>query len=180
MESSTQRTAVPAGTAAPPFPYTIQDMASKSKRELMQIVIQTDHGQLDQLKEVLRSTLELDEKVAGAASSDGSSPPRSAGTASARGRSPARKPPERTRAEAADPDLHDWIDVSEVKDEKHQRPCPGCGGIFTRLGSHKCVSEPPPCPKCGSGMGVRRAHKGGFFLGCSRYPKCNGSRRPSW
>jgi DNA topoisomerase-1 len=41
------------------------------------------------------------------------------------------------------------------------------------------VSE--TCPECGSPMKARQSRfgKGGWFLGCSQYPKCKGKREPS-
>jgi DNA topoisomerase-1 len=34
------------------------------------------------------------------------------------------------------------------------------------------------CENCGGAMTVRRG-KRGFFLGCSSYPKCKGTKEPS-
>jgi len=36
------------------------------------------------------------------------------------------------------------------------------------------VSE--TCPDCGSPMKLRPSRRGGYFLGCSKYPKCKGTR----
>ena len=36
----------------------------------------------------------------------------------------------------------------------------------------------PKCPKCNERMITKRAHHGGTFFGCSKWPACNGSR--SW
>ena len=36
----------------------------------------------------------------------------------------------------------------------------------------------PPCPRCQAPMKLKSAHKGGQFLGCTRWPECRGSRRP--
>ncbi|MCI0638956.1 MAG: topoisomerase DNA-binding C4 zinc finger domain-containing protein, partial [Gemmataceae bacterium] len=33
------------------------------------------------------------------------------------------------------------------------------------------------CPKCGSAMKLRAGRRGNYFLGCSKYPKCRGTRR---
>ncbi|MDR2612970.1 MAG: type I DNA topoisomerase [Deltaproteobacteria bacterium] len=35
---------------------------------------------------------------------------------------------------------------------------------------------PESCPRCGAPMQVKRAHKGSWFLGCSKYPKCKETR----
>ena len=35
------------------------------------------------------------------------------------------------------------------------------------------------CPLCGSTMTYKRAHTGGGFFGCTTWPVCNGSRRPT-
>ena len=34
------------------------------------------------------------------------------------------------------------------------------------------------CPECGSAMKLRPSRRG-FFLGCSKYPKCKGTREAS-
>jgi DNA topoisomerase-1 len=35
---------------------------------------------------------------------------------------------------------------------------------------------PRECPRCGAPMAVKRAHKGSWFIGCTRYPKCKETR----
>jgi DNA topoisomerase I len=40
------------------------------------------------------------------------------------------------------------------------------------------VSE--TCPECGSPMRLQlNRRRGNYFLGCSKYPKCKGTRQPS-
>ena len=34
----------------------------------------------------------------------------------------------------------------------------------------------PPCPQCNETMIVKRAPRGGTFLGCPQWPKCKGTR----
>ena len=41
----------------------------------------------------------------------------------------------------------------------------------------KAIEVEETCEKCGSSMVVRRGRKG-FFLGCTGYPKCRGTREP--
>ncbi len=41
----------------------------------------------------------------------------------------------------------------------------------------KTIEVDETCEDCGSAMVVRRG-KRGFFLGCSKYPKCKGTRQP--
>ena len=53
---------------------------------------------------------------------------------------------------------------------------------------HRWMSEEPPavpavevhesCPECGSPMKLRQGRKG-WFLGCSKYPRCKGHREAS-
>ena len=40
------------------------------------------------------------------------------------------------------------------------------------------TTQGKPCPACESAMVLRKAHRGGCFWGCSRYPDCRGTRRP--
>jgi DNA topoisomerase-1 len=42
----------------------------------------------------------------------------------------------------------------------------------------KAIEVPETCDECGSPMVVRRGRRG-FFLGCSKYPKCKGTKEPS-
>ncbi|HEX4589664.1 MAG TPA: topoisomerase DNA-binding C4 zinc finger domain-containing protein, partial [Gemmataceae bacterium] len=35
------------------------------------------------------------------------------------------------------------------------------------------------CPECGSAMKLRSGRGGTYFLGCSKYPKCKGTRELS-
>ena len=35
------------------------------------------------------------------------------------------------------------------------------------------------CPECGSAMKLRTGRGGSYFLGCSKYPKCKGTRELS-
>lgn len=42
----------------------------------------------------------------------------------------------------------------------------------------KTIEVPETCDDCGSPMIVRRGRRG-FFLGCSKYPKCKGTKEPS-
>jgi ssDNA-binding Zn-finger/Zn-ribbon topoisomerase 1 len=79
----------------------------------------------------------------------------------------------------------------------HAEPCPSCGNKvreqpYTKDGRRKvlfvCEVEcgwksgfaPPktgkePCPKCGGRMVLRKSGKG-EFLGCAKYPDCDGAR----
>jgi DNA topoisomerase-1 len=60
--------------------------------------------------------------------------------------------------------------------------------IKEKLGSALPAPKPKPqmptvevtetCPECGSSMKVRQG-RGRWFLGCSKYPKCRGTREPS-
>ena len=38
---------------------------------------------------------------------------------------------------------------------------------------------PVTCPTCQAPMRLKSARRGGMFLGCSRWPTCQGSRRPN-
>ena len=40
-------------------------------------------------------------------------------------------------------------------------------------------APPEPCPKCRTPMVFKRARGGGCFMGCSRYPDCDGSGPPA-
>ena len=40
------------------------------------------------------------------------------------------------------------------------------------------IVVPDECPQCGSPMTVRQA-RGRHFLGCTKYPKCKGTKEPS-
>jgi len=42
----------------------------------------------------------------------------------------------------------------------------------------KTIEVPETCDDCGSSMVVRRGRRG-YFLGCSKYPKCKGTKEPS-
>jgi DNA topoisomerase-1 len=58
--------------------------------------------------------------------------------------------------------------------------CKNTKPIQMGLGETAATVEPPPipegismtCPNCGSPMGMKRSHKGSWFLGCTNYPKC--------
>ena len=42
----------------------------------------------------------------------------------------------------------------------------------------KTIEVGETCDDCGSSMVVRRGRRG-YFLGCSKYPKCKGTKEPS-
>jgi len=42
----------------------------------------------------------------------------------------------------------------------------------------KAIEVGETCDDCGSAMVVRRGRRG-YFLGCSKYPKCKGTKEPS-
>jgi DNA topoisomerase-1 len=44
-------------------------------------------------------------------------------------------------------------------------------------GDLRAIQVEETCEQCGAAMTVRRGRRG-FFLGCSSYPKCKGTREP--
>lgn len=43
------------------------------------------------------------------------------------------------------------------------------------VGNPRSIAIASSCPKCGSSMSMKTGQYGSF-MGCSRFPKCNGSR----
>ncbi len=62
----------------------------------------------------------------------------------------------------------------ELKDQLGDLPAPAGGSKGLDL---KTINVPATCDDCGSPMTVRRGRRG-FFLGCSKYPKCKGTKEP--
>jgi len=77
-----------------------------------------------------------------------------------------------------------WMDIHEPAYSPHSLMLVG-GSLMVALilaafASRNYLREAFPCPKCGSPLRMRVArrgrHRGQKFLGCSRYPDCNGLR----
>lgn len=50
-------------------------------------------------------------------------------------------------------------------------------GAITHVGADVSAPRPVVCVKCGKGIMVARKGKYGVFLGCSRFPACDGKGR---
>ena len=58
---------------------------------------------------------------------------------------------------------------------------PGCKALLQPDGTPKTKAAPPPenapaCPKCDAPMLLRKGGRSGKFWGCSKFPKCKGTR----
>ena len=69
--------------------------------------------------------------------------------------------------------------------ERPTNPTPTMIGKVKTKATAKAIAELankpcwlPNCPKCEAIMTFKKAHHGGYFFGCSTYPKCKGSRPP--